>query len=429
MDTLTKYCVEAIARTKWDRAEIEEHQNKKLQELLEYIKHKSQWYKTYLEGVEIEKINVSNFGEVIPNMTRKKMMKNWDQICTNNQLELREVRELVKTESKRPRSNYTLANGVTILSSSGSQNYPGIFAYSKEEWMQYCSQFARSFENRKALAYRCAHISTNSRLYARPKSSDLIKDRFSNYIDIDATKSSDEIIKCLEVFEANLIIAMPSIIGKVLKNKGARNIKKPELLKLGSQELRPELIKRIKEIWPSTVIENAYGGSEGFGGIARTEELNKFYLNEDFCIFEINGDKGLTVTNLFNKTMPIIRMKISDQVESWGREREVTDYRWVKIKSRKEAAEFIIDGRKLSSLRFDEVINHYSEAGEIQIEQVTDGFIIRTSNELEMKDKNQMMTDLKSMIKQKKVSCKFEIKTEEGVLEPSGKKKKYKPLE
>ena len=129
----------------------------------------------------------------------------------------------------------------------------------------------------------------------------------------------------------------------------------------------------MRHNWPSTSLINTYAGSEGFAALSCKHNTNLMHFNEDYCYVEDNPNGGLLVTNLFARTVPVIRLEIDDNVAF---EQNTpcpycgTAYRTICEPQGRLRDDFLYsNGVEVSSLQLTKVMNQFPQVLEFQIYQ------------------------------------------------------------
>jgi phenylacetate-coenzyme A ligase PaaK-like adenylate-forming protein len=128
---------------------------------------------------------------------------------------------------------------------------------------------------------------------------------------LDINDPFDEIIKSLNTFQPNILTGYAFALKKLAeaKNRGELNIN-PDILISGGEPLFFEDKEYIQKAFGKEVTNNYTSTEFLIMGIGK-DSLGGMYLMEDTLYFETLPDCTL-ITNLFNKTLPLIRYKSSD---------------------------------------------------------------------------------------------------------------------
>ena len=431
---LIPYTSEGIKHLHLTRLQLSIIQTEKLRAIIQFAQTHSEWYRDKIGHLDPQKISLSNFHDHIPILTKKELVNNWNQICTDKELKKEDIEAFIQSEEKNIDSSYLYQGKYHIISTSGSSGYAGIFAYNDDEWSRYCSQFTRLIGYKKMSFKKVAELTVKSNLFAAPRSistiipSHLEHKRF-NYL--DSTKECNLI---LNQMMPDLVMTLPSILKKLcFEKESGRLLIEPKTIRVSAEPLNTSLRSRCEKIFPDSTVENTYAGSEGFSAFNCSKNKNKLHLSEDFGLFEIYRDKGLVFTNLWQKTLPLIRYQIDDNLI------EINEHRCpdcgLYFKSIEEPQgrlsndfEFA-NGSKITALELTEIMNHYPFLPEYQIIQSKDGFtvLIECSNDHRLIELRHSLNRLalKKELSPERICIKICAKIER---QKSGKIKQYVPL-
>jgi phenylacetate-coenzyme A ligase PaaK-like adenylate-forming protein len=214
-----------------------------------------------------------------------------------------------------------------------------------------------------------------SRTFASP---DIVNVRFP------VTLATERIVDGLNVAQPDFLIAYPSAL-HVLSfeaRAGRLRISPRQILSL-AEPLLPEIRGAAQEAWGLRV-GNLWGTSEG-GGTAVPCEHSRSHLCEDLVIVEPVDEDGRPVapgersakvylTNLFNRTLPLIRYEITDELvivpepcPCGSAHRCVAD-----IQGRLDDV-FVYDGRRIHPHLFRSALSGHSGVAEYQVRQSPQG--------------------------------------------------------
>jgi phenylacetate-coenzyme A ligase PaaK-like adenylate-forming protein len=142
-------------------------------------------------------------------------------------------------------------------------------------------------------------------------------------LSLSVTQPLDELVASLNAFDPQFVNAYPSTAGALADEQLAGRLRlRLENLTTNSEPLTPELRERLERAF-GTRPTDFYATTEGLFGSECDQ--GAMHLFDDMCIVENVDDDGaavppgeigarLLVTNLFNRTQPLIRFEISDLV-------------------------------------------------------------------------------------------------------------------
>lgn len=373
LQNITWQAYQAAQRNQLNRRQIEALQICKLRELLIYVQQYSPKYRKDLAGLSLNDLTFEQFQNEVAPISKADFVNDWDQIVTIQDLRKSEVETFVNNEDPIS-SDYVYKNSYHVISTSGSSGISGLFLYTDNEWSSYCSQFHRHYREMRSSRPRMAHLSVRSRLFAMPRHMYSITSPGIVNLELDSSDSDQYIVEQLNSFQPQLLVTIPSILHKLscwqFENELFIN---PQQINVGAEPLSPVLRENVRHNWPSTRLINTYAGSEGFAALGCEHNPNLMHFNEDYCFVEDNPNGGLLVTNLFARTVPVIRLEINDNIifdsgklcSYCG-----TAYQTIFEPQGRLSDDFLYDdGTLVSSLQMTKVLNQFPQVLEYQIHQ------------------------------------------------------------
>jgi phenylacetate-coenzyme A ligase PaaK-like adenylate-forming protein len=257
--------------------------------------------------------------EKIPILTKKDFMNNWDEIITNSSLKLADMYQLLESKSS---NNFPYH----ITRSGGTSGHTGIYVYDRTAWISSFNSIIRFFMKeevvqlhkkssmcRVTLAAPFSNHMTSS-LMVYPK--DHIKDIY-----LPVTMPYQSVLEKLTECPPDILQGYPSILSKVAYSQlnGEVNIHPGFIISM-AEPLDNSVHSLIKMAWGVKVYDVWASGEFGPLGVT-CHYCDNLILNSDHCFFEfdfptseISSKEGVLVTGLQNKTMPLIRFQLDDQL-------------------------------------------------------------------------------------------------------------------
>jgi phenylacetate-CoA ligase len=296
------------------REKILRIQDKKFRKILKFAYKNSKFYHDLYKSKGISEEELDNIPvEKIPVVDKETLMENFDDVLTVDDVSKKEVLSFLD-ESKHP--NDLLKNKYHVIHSSGSSGKLGLFLYSKKEWDSIYPYITKAydFNFRKN---RSVFIGAAGGHFAGASFSSWggkgIPGLFNEPLILNVNEPIDQIIKKLNDFK-------PTILGgyfnalKILAQKKEQGLLKidPKIVVNCGEGLNPKDKEFIVNVFDASM-SNLYSFAEcivlGFG----KEEYDGIYLFDDLAKIEFKKDH-IIVTNLYNKTEPIIRYRIDDYI-------------------------------------------------------------------------------------------------------------------
>lgn len=320
------------SKLKENAALLLEDKNIALRNLLMHARKHSPWYRKILKNISIDTFTHEHLLE-LPTLTKSTLMENWDDIVTDQSLNLKKVighlDKMSNTEEPLP-----LDNKYLIFSTGGSTGKKGIFVYDFVKFKnRVCKrsqviverlltslpiQPGEKLKTAQVVAINAVHIMyVMSKIYNH-------KDEIKYYFPV--TRPKKEIIEGLNKLQPHRIIGLPSTIHFLCKSaQSGELIINPRIISVGAEPLYEPIRDMIYQIWPKINLFNAYGATEGV--LAGNCKPNSCYMHlYDYrSIFfpvshwnqavKVGGycDK-LIFTNLSNFILPLINYELEDRI-------------------------------------------------------------------------------------------------------------------
>lgn len=297
---------------KYPREKILKLKEKRFRNIIKYAYKKSKFYRELYTAHGISERDLGNISiEGLPTTNKEILMNNLDDVLTVSDITKEELVDFI-SENKIP--NYLFMSKYHVINTSGTSGNQGIFVYSKKDWDSIypyiATTFSFTFKRKKTAYVGClgGHYAALSFVSWLDKG---IPGIFCNLKIIDINKPIENIIKELNDFQPDLLGGFFNQL-KILaqyQEKGDLSIH-PEVILNCSEPVIPHDKIFIENIFKAS-LNNLYGFAECLiSGVGKSKDPG-IYLFDDKVLIEIKKDHIL-VTNLFNKTQPIIRYRVDD---------------------------------------------------------------------------------------------------------------------
>lgn len=315
-----------IERLEWPTARLAAYRARRLRELVGHAVERSPWHRERLAGVDIARLDEASLRE-LPPMTKADLMGNYDQILTDRRLSLRLVNDHLRTAA----GGGYLLDRYTAVASGGSSGQRGVFVFDRRGWATVWLSLFRCLLRAKwadsQLASRpvvvgsvmAAHATHGTAALGRTFSGpDFVSVRFP------VTLPAEEIVAGLNEAQPDVLVAYPSALHVLSFEACAGRLRiAPRQVLTTAEPLLPEIRAAAETAW-GVRVGNIYSCSEA-GGTAVPCDHSQSHLSEDLLIIEPVDDQGRPVapgersakvylTNLYNRTLPLIRYEITDEV-------------------------------------------------------------------------------------------------------------------
>ena len=280
----------------------------RFRELVALVQTTSPWYRRVIEQNHIDPLTCRP--EHFPVLTAAMVRDNFDEIVTDRAITRRSVESFVE-RSRSPRDLYL--GRYHIVQSSGSSGIPGVYVHTTDEVINGLSYGAlhRQIKPRTRTTFLGRLDDHDMGNAVMGLMDDWPQRLLFNTRNFDIKAPWTQIIDGLNKHQPKIISAYKHYLMTLAEEARAGRLKiQPILLESGGEPLFPQ----EREILRSTFqceIANSYGSTEvNLMGVA-LNEWEGIYLFEDDLIFEI-GAESTCITNLYNRTLPLIRYRFDD---------------------------------------------------------------------------------------------------------------------
>lgn len=217
------------------------------------------------------------------------------------------------------------------MATSGSTGRRGIFVYDRAEWRRNLANFARLNERyvgvhpRLHPRLRVGVVGATSPVHISARTSLSAGVGINRVLRLDVRRPLVELAAALEAFQPELLVGYPSVLALLAYEQGAERLHIwPAKVATVSEVRTPEMTDAIRSAWRVEPFD-WYGITEGGLLAGDCGHHRGMHLFEDLFIVENvdrhgepvpDGEVGqkLLLTNLFNRTQPLIRYELSDMV-------------------------------------------------------------------------------------------------------------------
>ena len=309
MTAITTSPLDVLGRDRWSREELLAHQRRRFDELIAHAVEHSPYYREVLADAEP------------PVLSKQTLMEQWDRIVCDPRLKLAEV----AAHAAGPDAADPYLGRYHVFSTSGASGLRGLFVYGPHDWEMAVAHSMRAVARTGARPGERAigigappGVHMSNRLFAALESPAVPK--------LSVLTPLDEMVDALNAFQPEIMFAYPSSAVLLAAEQRARRLDiAPRIMALGSEPLTLEMRERVQEVWgmdPGEYYATTEAPTLASSTPAHPRALELF---EDQFVVEIvdehdrpvppgtTGAKVL-VTNLENRTLPLIRYELADRV-------------------------------------------------------------------------------------------------------------------
>ena len=308
----------ARERERWTGERMRAHQSRALDALVRDVVERSPFYRERYAGlIGRDRVELRR----LPAVDKATLMAHLDDVLCDARLRRRDLRSHLRDAEP-------LLGEYRVMASSGSTGTPSVYVYSRAEWTGVLALFLRYNElcgirprlpRRRVAAIGAPSLASMTQRIAQ--SADVGLHRV---LRLAVTDPLPRLVEALNAFRPDALNAYPSVAALLADEQLAGRLRiAPELVSTSSELCTREMGERIERAFGIRPFD-LYGTTEGLWGV-ECDRHDGIHLFEDWCIVEnVDGDgrpvpdgeqgQRLLVTNLFNRTLPMIRFEISDVV-------------------------------------------------------------------------------------------------------------------
>jgi phenylacetate-CoA ligase len=297
---------------------MRKHQSSAVDALVRHVVERSPFYRARFAGligdgpVELA---------ALPTLDKATLMGNLDDALCDPRLRGRDLHARLLDEDP-------LLGEHRVMASSGSTGTPSLYVYSRADWTGLLALFFRYGElcgiRPHLPRLRVAAIGAPSLASMTQRVSQSVDIGLHRVLRLSVTDPLPRLVEALNAFAPEALNAYPSIAGLLGDEQLSGRLRiSPRIVSTSSELCTAETTERIERAFGVRPF-NMYATSEGLWGVDCDHHAG-IHLFDDWCVVENvdrtgrpvpDGEPGerLLVTNLFNRTLPLIRFEVSDVV-------------------------------------------------------------------------------------------------------------------
>lgn len=315
-----------LERLTWSEAQIAQHQQSALRDLLAVAIERSPFHARRLGGIDPNRITLADLAS-LPVMTKSEMMQSFDEVVTDRRLS----RDAVEAHlASTGFDAVELFDAFSVLASGGSSGTRGVFVYDRAAAVDYFLGLIRPGLSRMVELLgqlpeepvSVAIVSAGSAVHASRALASLFGGDLMAPISIAASDPIESIVARLNEAQPLLLQGYPSAVRRLAEEQAAGRLAiSPLSVTTSSESLGTADRARIDEVFGVGVVDT-FGSTEGLVGVSAPSDPS-IVLANDLAIVELVDDElqpvppgtpssRVLLTNLFNHTQPLIRYELTD---------------------------------------------------------------------------------------------------------------------
>ena len=309
LGTLLRTRLDHLRNERLSRTQLEARQLTKFRRLVRFVQRRSPYYARVIaeRKIDLERCTPRDF----PVLTKRDVTQHFDELVTDRRV----TREAILRFLERSRDPGELfLDYFNVVHTSGSSGEPGCFVFSPHDWTRGLAHGLRMHPFRpwpQRIAFFGAtggHYGGVSMVATGKRS---INKLFFRIRAFEINSPLAKVIEGLNAFRPEVLVGYAMAL-RILGEQRARGVLTiaPRLLESSGEPLGADDRAALERTFGAPVF-NVYSCTEHLVmGLSRPGD-GGMYLLEDDLIFELEPDHT-RVTNLFNRTLPLIRYRLED---------------------------------------------------------------------------------------------------------------------
>jgi phenylacetate-coenzyme A ligase PaaK-like adenylate-forming protein len=273
----------------------------------------------------------------LPPVTKALLMERFDDVVTDPRLGRGGVRAELERRAMPGQAGGALAD-YRLVVTSGTTGEPAVFPYHRAEWAEGMALIVRSASFalggrgrtgalalvREALARpRVAGVATQHPMHVSTQLTSSFSGGGVRGLRLAASVQLADQVAALNAYAPHIVGGYPSILALLAGEQLSGRLSiRPRLVFSGGETVTAGTRRRVREAWGCDLFD-FYGLTETLIIAGECAAHAGLHVYEDAAVIEVVNEKGapvpagemgagLLVTNLFNRTLPLIRYEVSD---------------------------------------------------------------------------------------------------------------------
>jgi phenylacetate-CoA ligase len=296
------------------RPELVGRQLEKFRELAKHVALHSPYYQRIIRDCAIDLATATP--DDFPVLTKTELLKNFDDIVTDRRI----TRESIERFLEKSNDPCELLHGdYYVVRSSGSSGEIGYFVFSREDWSRGLAQVDRTkrskwFWRKRKVAFIGAASGHYAGITLLMSGWVSINKLLYDFHPIEVNRPLADIVGELNDYQPDILVGYPTVLNMLAERQEAGSLHiSPYLINCSGEPVGSGLRARIETAFGGKLV-SVYASSEHMYMGVHHPENDGMWLLEDDLIFEPAEDH-VCVTNLFNRTLPLIRYRMNDALQ------------------------------------------------------------------------------------------------------------------
>lgn len=312
----------------WSFGRLRAHQRERLLAIVRHAATHSPYYRERFAGIELsDDLDLA----ALPRLDKATMLEHFDDLVTDRRLTLAGVeRHLTEIGAPDSHTDPTLFGEYRAMASGGTSGRRGVFVYGGADWTETLAGVVSSWSAYFDFAPRLPRrrfttITADHPLHMSGRWNRSLDVGLHRLLRLDARAPIGDLVEALNAFRPEGINTYASTVALLAERQLAGELRiAPEVVTTGGEVLTAEMKKRIVAAFGRTPF-NSYGASEAGYIAVECNHHAGLHVFEGQVQLEVVDDEyrpvppgqpgsRLLLTNLYNRTQPLIRYELNDLV-------------------------------------------------------------------------------------------------------------------
>jgi phenylacetate-CoA ligase len=314
---------ELIGHDRWSSGQLEAFQRRRLEALVRHAAARSPFYRERWASLDLgDPVELRR----LPVVDKATVMERFDDLVTDPRLTL----AAVEAHLDGLAGDQLLGGRYRAMATGGSTGRKGVFVADRAEWRQYLAGFFRwnhyvGLRPRLPRRLRIASIAAARPLHMTYRMAASVDVGLSRVLRLEATMAPAAMVEALNRYRPEFLYAYGSVLGLLAAEQLDGRLRiRPAIVASSGETHTGELRDAIRAAWGTSSFELYAMTEAGIVG-SHCERHGGVHLFEDQTVVEVVDERDrpvpagqaghkLLVTNLVNRTQPLLRYEVSDMV-------------------------------------------------------------------------------------------------------------------
>jgi phenylacetate-CoA ligase len=323
--------LDALRSKRATRSEIEERQKRRLEDLLDFVRHQSRFYRHHYQGIERPIADLKD----LPPATKPMLMEHWEDVVTDPAVTRAEIDAFVADKSK---IGHRFLDRYPVRTTSGTTGEPGIFMQDDHalavtsavsaRWLLPALLDARMIKHLAQNNFRTAEIVVGGGHYVGASVVAMLQREhpfLRNWVRLFSPMLPiSELVADLNEYQPAALVGYSTVLGELGREQREGRLElAPAFITPTAEPISAAEKRELGRAFGCSVRE-LYAATE-FLGIAFECEQGSLHANADWVILEpVDEDyqpvepgqpsDTVLLTNLANRIQPLVRYDLGDSV-------------------------------------------------------------------------------------------------------------------